>query len=981
MAFLTAYYALHHVARLGAGERVLIHAASGGVGLAAVQIAQRIGAEIYATAGSPEKREWLQSLGVHHVMDSRSLAFANEVREKTGGEGVDVVLNSLAGPLLTAGVDLLRDHGRFIELGKRDVLENSALGLRPFLRNLTFSLVDLIGMMRQRPARVRALLEEVLGHVQRGALPPLPHRLAPADQAESLFREMASARHVGKLVMAPPAPSARLRPRPIRARRDGSYLVTGGLGALGRMVALHLAKQGAGHLVLLGRAGATTEAQRRDLDAMRAAGAGVSVVSADVADREALARALEGLPFPLRGVAHAAGIVGEEPLRTLDAATFAKVIAPKVAGGWNLHQLTLGAPLDFFLLFGSVSGVLGAPGQAHYAAGNAFLDGLAHLRRRQGLPATSLDFGPIARVGMASRADLQDRFARMGIRPLPPETVLAAIDRALEGGTTQATLASFAPGAGGGLATWARGAAAPENDRRAELAALSGPERRDRLQAWLREQIAAVLGARPADVGATTSFSELGLDSLMALELRNRIQRDLGLSLSATVALSHDSVSRLGEHLTGRLDHGTGGAAPEPAEAVKLRDLPSLATLPEDVRPSWTQPAPARLQRALLTGATGFLGSFLLRELLERGLHVECLVRAESDAQGLSRIRSTLERYGLWRDAYAERLGALRGDLGRPRLGLSEADLAALADRLDLVLHGGAAVNWVLPYRALEPINVGGIRELLRLCCAGRPKALHYVSTLGTIGVYRALGMAPPGVDPQVRMPRLQEPNGYFQTKWVGEQLVLEARRRGLRASVYRPGLITGDSRTGADSATSGQFFFSLIKGCIQMGCAPSWRGSIRVVPVDFVARAVVSVALLPEGQGADVNLTNRRPLAFTDLVEKLRGMGFFLLDEEWRRWREDVLALPRTSPGNALAPFATFLRGLPPDEDAALEVFGGLDPLDDAPARALLGGAGVVCPPVDDALIQTYTRWYLDAGALAPPSTAAGAGEESGTL
>lgn len=213
-AHATAYQALAKAARLAPGERVLIHAAAGGVGMAAIQWAQHIGARIHATAGSSQKREYLRSLGIHHLSDSRSDRFVSEVMAQTAGEGVDVVLNSLAGELLEKSFGLLRDFGRFIEIGKRDCIENTRLGMRPFLKNLTFSLVDLMGMARHRPEQIAALLREIVEHIERGNLNPLPVRCFGICQAEEAFRFMASGQHIGKLVltMGDPAAQALLSP-------------------------------------------------------------------------------------------------------------------------------------------------------------------------------------------------------------------------------------------------------------------------------------------------------------------------------------------------------------------------------------------------------------------------------------------------------------------------------------------------------------------------------------------------------------------------------------------------------------------------------------------------------------------------------------------------------------------------------------------------------------------------------------------------
>jgi len=456
----------------------------------------------------------------------------------------------------------------------------------------------------------------------------------------------------------------------------------------------------------------------------------------------------------------------------------------------------------------------------------------------------------------------------------------------------------------------------------------------------------------------------------MALELRNRVQRELGISLSATVALSHDSVVRLAAHLAARLS-----AEAEPdhavAETAALRDLPRRTPLDADVRPSGAVPPLVPARRVFLTGATGFVGAHVLADLLSRGLEVACVVRAADEPAAVARVLQALRAYGTWDEAWRERLSVLRGDVEKPRLGLSAADYALVADEVDLVLHVAAAVNWVKPFAALEPVNVRATAEVLRLSCAGRPKALHHVSTLGTLGVYRALGQTPPGIDADARPLNVGQATGYFQSKWVAEQMVLEARRRGLTATVHRPGLVTGHSRTGVDSGAAGQFFFSLVKGCIQMGRAPRWGGRLRLVPVDYVARAIVTLALHPEGQGRDVNLDSHSPLPFASAVDVLRRMGFALADEDYGRWHASVLDLPRTDPANALAGFAMFLSGVPSEETAALEAFSAADVLDDARTRALLEAVGLECPATDADLIRTYVQWYVSASALEAPRSA----------
>ena len=587
IAFLTADYALNTLAGMRAGERVLIHAASGGVGLAALQLAQRAGAEVFATAGSPEKCEYLRSLGVRHVLDSRSLAFGDDVRRLTGGEGVDIVLNSLAGEAIARSLDTLRPYGRFLEIGKRDIHQNAAMGLAPFRKSLSYFANDLDRMIRERPKRVGELFVDVMRRIETGELRAIPRRDFPAGQVADAFRHMAMARHIGKIVITLD------RQAPIEERTgggsrfaDGTYLVTGGLGGLGLAVAQWLAERGARHLVLAGRR-APDEAARLAVDALTRAGAHVHVARVDVADpkqvADMLAEIAERMP-PLKGVVHAAGVLDDGILLQLDAKRLASVMAAKVEGAWNLHSQTAKQPLDLFVTFSSVVALLGLPGQGNYAAANAFLDSLAWLRRAEGLPAQSIAWGPWRDVGMASQGGRAEHLARRGLDGLSVADGLAALDRALRENHPYAIVMRFDE------ARWASGTssssspllgrldsgrhdagAAPgarrSSVRESLLAVEKGPRRRSLLESHLQEQVAQVLRLSASRVDPHRPLRTLGLDSLMALELRNRLETDLSLSLSATVIWNYPTVATLAPHLAERMGISLVADAPA-AEAV-----------------------------------------------------------------------------------------------------------------------------------------------------------------------------------------------------------------------------------------------------------------------------------------------------------------------------------------------------------------------------------------------------------------------------
>ena len=442
ITFLTAHYALNVLGRVAAGERVLIHAGAGGVGLAALQICQSADAEVFATAGSPEKRDFLRSHGVAHVFDSRSLAFADEIREVTRGEGVDVVLNSLPGEAIPKSLGLLRAYGRFLEIGKTDIYQNRLLGLAPFQNNLSYFAIDLDRLLRERPQVVRPMFLEVMEQFRTGRYRPLPLKAFAASETVAAFRYMAQRKNIGKVVvsMRPDTSDGDGKPSgPVRP--DGAYLITGGLGALGMQTARWLIDQGARHLLLLGRQGPSPDTQAV-LDGWRAESVEVTTAQADVTRPDDLRRVLaERGPSapPLRGVLHASGVLDDGVLLQMDRERFARALAPKVQGAWNLHEATRDAPLDFFVLFSSVSCLLGSPGQSNYAAGNAFLDALAHYRRGLGLSALSVNWGPWAGAGMAARAGgLRER----GIEPLPPPEAFRVLERLLTSDAAQIAVQS-----------------------------------------------------------------------------------------------------------------------------------------------------------------------------------------------------------------------------------------------------------------------------------------------------------------------------------------------------------------------------------------------------------------------------------------------------------------------------------------------------------------------------------------------------------
>jgi acyl transferase domain-containing protein/NADPH:quinone reductase-like Zn-dependent oxidoreductase/acyl carrier protein len=624
--FLTAWYGLVKLARLQKGERVLIHAAAGGVGLAAIQVAQWIGAEIFATVGSEEKREYLQSLGVRHIMHSRKLDFAREVMEATDGKGVDVVLNSLAGPAIAAGLKSLAPYGRFVEIGKRDIWENSRIGLRPFARNLSMFAVDLAQSVEDRRPMVAAMLAEVIELFRVGTFEPPNTTVFPVSAASEAFQRMATSGHIGKIVLNLQDRNARIRREEIRLSPNATYLITGGLGGLGLVTAQAFVEHGAQHLVLTSRKAASEELLQA-VARLEESGATVVIRHTDMssdAQVGALLNEIRATMPPLRGIVHAAGILDDAVVAHLSLEKFDTVMAGKVGGALALDARLRPDDLDFLVYYSSVAGVLGNPGQANYAAANTMLDALAHAQRSRGIPAISIEWGSWGEVGLA--AAIENRGARMalqGLKPLTREEGAALLMKILAESPVKVAAmhldadqwcAAYPAAAQSRLfAKLARRQAAPAGeagDFAAGLALLSEEERSVAMMAWLRKQVAMVLRLDLERVPVDKPLRSLGLDSLMALELRNRLERILHQKLSATLVWNYPTVSALAAYLEGRLPARSTREI-DPGDSRK-KEKPSAIDVTESSplpvsSPTMDGPSAAEMLEAELLGAQSLL--------------------------------------------------------------------------------------------------------------------------------------------------------------------------------------------------------------------------------------------------------------------------------------------------------------------------------------------------------------------------------------
>jgi acyl transferase domain-containing protein/NADPH:quinone reductase-like Zn-dependent oxidoreductase/SAM-dependent methyltransferase/acyl carrier protein len=605
--FFTAYYALEYLAHLAAKERILIHGGAGGVGIAAIQIAKRRNAEIFATAGSDEKRDFLRMLGVDHVFDSRSLAFADEIMKLTGGVGVDVILNSLAGEAIWKNLQIIRPFGRFLEIGKRDLLANSKIGLRPFRNNLSYFGIDADQVFLERPRLAKRLLADLMRLFTEGELAPLPYRSFPIERATEAFRLMQQSRQIGKVVIrtdtvSKHAIAENIDHFPIFS--NATYLVTGGLSGFGLATAKWLLSRGAKHLALVGRRGAATEEARAGIAEMEAAGAHVHVFAVDITSETAvsamMAELSRDLP-PLRGVVHAAMVLEDRIILSLDRDRLHRALDPKVIGAWLLHKFTLDKPLDFFVLYSSAATLIGNPGQANYVAGCFYLETLAEYRRTKGLPALTVSWGGIAEVGYLARNPSVNELLtdRIGMKMTSPNRALSELNNLLSAGAVRVGAADF------DWQTWRRhgpSAAAPKftpvigiseeagrnGSATAFLQRLTVLEPAERLKAMIdriASLIGRIVGLSVSQFDVTRPIETLGFDSLMVAEIGVVIEEELGIKISVMEEMN-GTVADMAQRLLALIDRDKMQSCRSSSNAIDQMDVGQSPTLEGRPRPS-----------------------------------------------------------------------------------------------------------------------------------------------------------------------------------------------------------------------------------------------------------------------------------------------------------------------------------------------------------------------------------------------------------
>lgn len=943
----TAYYCLVDVAKLNRNDTVLLHTASGGVGLAAIQLCRHIGANIICTAGSKRKRNYLRSLGIQHVFHSRNTEYGDKILEVTQGRGVTVVLNSITSEgFKEATLKACAKGARFVEMSKLNIWQpEEVTKLRP---DVSYTIVDLSIMDLSEWRRLIFSMEKYLSDE---VIHPIPYVRFDALQIREALQYLQKAKHVGKVVCVMPEvkqnSSGQVEVHTPMFNSRSTYLITGGLGGIGFTICQWMVtKHDARHVILAGRNPPNASMEKAISKLNADYGANVIAVQLDVGDRkqceDLLHRKIKALKLPrLRGIMHAAGTLQDGLVQNQTWTEFSSTFPAKVEGSYNLHELTKASRLEHFVLFSSMASLFGPPGQGNHSAGNMFEDTLAHYRHSIGLPATTVNWGQWGEVGVATEVEFP------GINPFSNNQAIAGLEYALKSHRTQlafvnvesfVVLRKLFPNVSAYLdeQVWkSRGGASGvlnlKSDEFWRQYDSFSPDDRDQKLAHVQEYLKLLLRHTLKlddgdEIQEDGNFQDLGVDSLMFVELKNAIQTLLSdrVTVNATALRDCNTLRLLSNRIVDLIDgnelddFGKPPSAEEVAELIREDSI-----LPEHIRASEGQreaKSVGDLRVVLLTGCTGTLGQYMLRELTS-GRHaahltqVVCLMRPHKTLSGLDRLEKLLQERELKVDMRKVRI--VYGNVAEEHLGMEDPVWEELSNGIDAVFHCAASVHHMEHYRKrnsdtdMRKVNIQGTKNVLEFCCAGSQlKVLFNTSSL-----LAASKVAEDGGWCET-WPEIEDFDGvttfaYPITKFVGDMLLKEAvLNRNIPAKVFRLPLIFGDSKTGRflldQNHVMYRYLFILKTGVMSSNPIP-----MALLPVDICASVSVQL-FFDERCSMDLyNVCHHIPVVDQEFVEVAARLGYKIELVEFSEFAEKVRESTTED-----SPFAIFKEMYRDDQD-----------------------------------------------------------------
>ena len=855
----TSHHAMINLARIRKGETVLIHSAAGGIGHAAISIAKHVGAIIYATAGSDEKRQLVKDMGVDFVYNSRNVGWFDDLMRDTKGQGVDVVLNSLAGKHQRLGVQALRSSGRFLEIGKMDIFDNNGLPLLAFRKNISFFAIDMDRLALDDPAQTAEIGREVGRHFMEGHYHKLPIESFPMDKMREALEFMKTGKHVGKVVLTnylKDEKTGKLNPCSVTVEKpqnifhaDATYLVTGGAGGFGSKLVRYAYYNGARSFLITTRSTDTEKVRGMFRDILDDPAVKMEVMTIDTASEEEMKKLTDRahkISPPVKSIFHVAGVSVDIVLPEMKPEDFYEVANCKALGAWLLHKETLDLPIENFVVVSSIASLIGGLGMSSYASSNAYLDALMRTRRSKGLPGAAFNMSSLSDVGiLANNLSARKFQLKMGVEYITSFRALQELEMGLVAGMNPIITMFFKEKTRTMFpfqAPWSHqlgealtlGAVAAKGDF------MTTKE----IAAFLSEEIKEITGA--AEVLTTSQLVTLGLDSFGFVELGGRIKKHFGIEVSS-VKMSPDNtledVSKIIYKLQSRGSSdkkgGEGGAVGENSdEMVVLHNKAEMNSMIATLFEEDDAAAPTKSFQLsslssgakLLFGATGLTGAHLLRYLIKAGVpKVFCVVRGSTAQGGLARIEKAMRLLKIWKPCFAASIVAIPGDMASPNFGLKPEIYSRLVHEVDTIVHAGGSRKWHMDTESVA-CNISGLMNVITLARKSNA-SVHYVSS-GWLDAEEA------ATDKDREILRSMP---YVQIKRRAEDILhFAARHYKLACFAHRIPLISVNTKGGF----TGDFIaFSVMQSLYECHMMPKEmceKSCYPIMPADLAAKYIV---------------------------------------------------------------------------------------------------------------------------------------------
>ncbi|CAL8084808.1 unnamed protein product [Orchesella dallaii] len=899
--YITSVVCLIETAKIKMGDIVLLHTATGGVGLSAIEICLHFGCTIIATAGSKRKQNYLRSLGIQHIFHSRNTKYGEQILELTKGRGVDVVLNSLTSEgFKEATLKACAKGARFVEMSKLNIwTKEEVKALRP---DVDYTVVDVSSADYSEWNR---LMTVVNGFKEEGVVKPIPYVRFDGQNVHEALQYMQKAKHIGKIVCVMPEvrkDGGEIKIHTPMFNKNSTYLITGGLGGIGFVVCRWMVENGAKHVVLAGRS-PPTPSIRAVINEMNSRGANVIPVQLDVGNFEQCSQliyfTLKELELPpLKGIMHAAGTLSDGLVVNQEWGKLSSTFNTKITGTLNLHELTKHLNLEHFVLFSSIAAVFGPPGQCNHSAGNAFEDSFAHYRNAIGLPATSINWGQWGEVGIAKEVDLP------GVKTLSNLQGVIGLEYVMKTHRVQTSincmssfvlLSKFIPQ----LALYLDESVMKASSAATNVAikfeefwqqydsSLEIVEKTALLKRALGIIVRNILKLDEGDnIDYDANLQDLGVDSLMFVEIKNGVQALMGdrLIVSASAIKDCDTINLLGDTLVSLIE----GEAEDNSEKPTLEQVAELiredSVLPEHISAKKGQQMKnvREVRTVLLTGCTGTLGRYLLKELtnLLQITEVVCLIRPSKTVSVEERLTKALEGMALLSKVNMRKVTCIAGNVADTHLGIDEEIYARLSKKVDAIFHCAASVLHTQHYKKVKSqkdmraVNIGGTKNVLEFACENKLKHVYHASTL----------LAVPTMDVDTgklseRWPEVGDYDnvttfGYPVSKFVGDMLAKQAAERGIPVKAFRLPLIVGESGTGRCTIENNHAILRYLF-IMKTGIMPSNPLPLSMLPVDICAESSILLFFNEKAPLGMYNISQVNPDTEQEFVNVAKRFGY----------------------------------------------------------------------------------------------------------